>query len=147
MLTNFLNLTGERSDKVMLVFATNHAQALDEAMKRRIDDAVEMPLPGHQERIDILKLYRDKLMIDGKHNTQQFIDSSLIHLADDILPMIADETNGLSGGELEGVINSIISDASITEDGKITSDMVASVVGHARDKHTSFIQGFAAAAA
>ena len=36
LLTNFLNLTGERSNKIMIVFATNHPESLDEAMKRRM---------------------------------------------------------------------------------------------------------------
>ena len=54
LLNNFLNYTGTRSDKFMIVFATNHKDVLDSAMYRRIDDLVEMPLPGQNERVRIL---------------------------------------------------------------------------------------------
>ena len=51
-------------------------------------------------------------------------------------------TEGLSGGELEGIINSLISDASIREDGLLTQELIENVVGHALLKHESFTQGF-----
>ncbi len=147
LLTNFLNLTGERSNKVMIVFSSNRPQMLDEAMKRRIDDAVEMPLPGYQERVDILKLYRDRLLIDPRHNTQEFIESAVAHLDKEALELVAHDTDGLSGGELEGIINGLISDASVTKEGLISYDLVQTAVGHMVDKHQSFKQGFNQAAA
>ena len=44
-------------------------------MKRRIDDAIELPFPAFNERADILKLYRDKLMLDPVSNTAEFMES------------------------------------------------------------------------
>lgn len=143
LLTNFLNLTGERSDKIMLVFGTNHPEALDEAMKRRIDDSIEIPLPGLEERFGILRLYRNKLMLDFKQNSPEFIESVQKCLNEEILSDIAAKTAGLSGGEIEGIINSIISDAYIAKNGCISKDIVESVVTYAVQKHDSFIHGFA----
>lgn len=143
LLTNFLNLTGERSDKVMIVFCTNHPKVLDEAMKRRIDDSIELPLPAFQERLDILKLYRDMLMLDSRHSTADFMDAVREHLSDETLSEVASRTEGLSGGELEGIINSLISDAAIQPQGLLTAPLVQEVIRHAVEKHTSFVQGFA----
>ncbi len=143
LLTNFLNLTGERSDKIMLIFGTNHPEALDEAMKRRIDDSIEIPLPQLEERFGVLSLYRNKHMIDLKENSPEFIESVETFLNEEILRDISVKTAGLSGGELEGIINSIISEGYIAKDGCISKGIVESVVAYAVQKHESFIRGFA----
>ncbi len=142
LLTNFLNLTGERSNKVMLVFGTNHPEVLDEAMKRRIDDSIEIPLPAEHERLGILALYRDKLMLDPIENSPEFIESVQKNLSDTVLSDLAYKTDGLSGGEIEGIINSLISDASIREDGLITPELIVVAVDFAMQKHVAFEQGF-----
>ena len=64
ILNNFLNHTGTRSDKFMLVFATNYPQLLDAAMPSRIDDSVEIPLPEFDERARILRLYRNAILLE-----------------------------------------------------------------------------------
>ena len=47
------------------------------------------------------------------------------------------------GGELQGIINSLISDASIRDDGLITPELIQTVAGYAMHKHEFFTQGFA----
>ncbi len=142
LLTNFLNLTGERSDRIMLVFATNHAQALDPATKRRIDDAVEMKLPAIEQREGILKLYRDTLLFNSQDASEELKDSGSTYLNDAVIKKIAVETEGFSGGELEGIVNTIISDASVTSDGCLSEELVDKIVKQAQEKQYSFTHGF-----
>lgn len=141
LLNNFLNYTGKRSNKFMLVFATNHKEVLDEAMYRRIDDLVEMPLPGRAERIRVLKLYTDKILMDEKQNGKLFVDSVVSVLTSQKIESIADKTKGLSGGDLEGVINSIKTDTDIMEPAVVTHDIVDTVVQQAVEKQLAFTGG------
>lgn len=59
-LSAFLYRTGTETDKFMIVLATNVPEALDAAVLDRIDEAVEFPLPGEDERKKILQLYFKK---------------------------------------------------------------------------------------
>lgn len=142
LLTNFLHLTGERSDKIMLVFCTNRAEALDPAMKRRVDDVVFVKLPEKDERAGIMKLYRNELLLDPAENTEAFMASVKEYLSNELIDDLAEKTKGLSGGELEGIINALLTDASISDDGLITRELVYKVVQQAMDKHDSFAHGF-----
>jgi ATPase family AAA domain-containing protein 3A/B len=49
--------TGSPSRDVALVLATNRPEDLDAAVLDRVDDALEFPLPGEQERLALLRLY------------------------------------------------------------------------------------------
>jgi hypothetical protein len=142
LLTNFLDRTGERSDKIMIIIGTNHPERLDDAMKRRTDDAIELPLPAINERVDILKLYRDTLMLEPTGSAEGFIESVQQCVSDEVISAIAQKTEGLSGGELEGIINSIISDAAIQSDGLVTPPLITAVVENAIEKHRSYVQDF-----
>lgn len=141
LLNNFLNYTGTRSDKFMIVFATNHKEVLDCAIYRRIDDLVEMPLPGRAERIRILNLYKDTILMDAKQNDAAFIQSVIRELPLKVIETIGDRTKGLSGGDLEGIINSLKTEADILDPAIITRSLVDAVVGQAIDKHIAFTGG------
>ncbi len=146
LLTNFLQLTGERSNKIMLVFCTNRADVLDPAMSRRIDDAVHLRLPEMDQRAGILKVYRNALLLDPSDNSPTFVQAATDYLTNEVIEDIARKTDGFSGGELQGIINTLVSDASITDDGLITDALVKQVVQRAIDKHQSFATRFAHAA-
>ncbi len=141
LLNNFLNYTGERSPKFMLVFATNHKNTLDSAMYRRIDDLIEMPLPGRPERIRLLTLYRDKVLMDEAQNGKDFVESVRNFLDRKTIEKIADQTKGLSGGDLEGVINTIKTDADILDPALVSPAVIELVVERAMQKHKDFTQG------
>jgi AAA+ superfamily predicted ATPase len=142
LLNNFLNHTGTRSDKVMFVFATNHPDFLDQAMMRRIDDSVELKLPDLIERAKIIQLYRNKILLDKTQNSEQFVSSALQHLNDEEIEHIANKTAGLSGGELEGIINTIITDTNITDSGLVSKLIVDEAVDQAIKKNREFNEGF-----
>ncbi|MGZ6254947.1 MAG: AAA family ATPase [Candidatus Chromulinivorax sp.] len=141
LLNNFLNYTGERSNKFMFVFATNHKNALDSAMYRRIDDLIEMPLPSEEQRIQALILYKDKILLDTNQNDQAFIDSVQKYLNDDVIKQIGERTKGLSYGDLEGIINTLQTDAQIQEPSLINKQLVTMVVERAIKKHQAFTNG------
>lgn len=138
LLTNFLNHTGERSNKFMLVFATNHKHMIDSAMHRRIDDLIEMPLPEAPERFRVLALYRNKILFDFVQNGAIFVDDARICMDDAKLHEIAERTEGLSNGDLEGIINIIKTDADSTASGLITPELVDQAVYHALEKYAAF---------
>ena len=141
LLNNFLNYTGERSDRFMIVFATNHHDALDSAMYRRIDDLIEMPLPAKKERINLLTLYKNKILMDEKQNGKPFVASVRTCLTPAVIEHIAEKTKGLSGGDLEGIINTIKTDTDILEPALVTHQLIDMVVERAVKKHHTFTGG------
>lgn len=52
--------TGDQSRDFAVVLATNRPGDLDAAVLDRMDEALEFPLPGQHERLEILRLYLDK---------------------------------------------------------------------------------------
>lgn len=141
LLNNFLNYTGTRSNKFMIVFATNHKEVLDSAMYRRIDDLVQMPLPGKAERVRILNLYKNKILLDDQQNDADFLKSVIKVLTPSEIDSIAIATKGLSGSELEGIINNIKTSADILEPAVVTKKLVDKIVAEAIMKYTSFTGG------
>lgn len=141
LLNNFLNYTGQRSNKFMIVFATNHKDVLDSAMYRRIDDLIEMPLPCKAQRIDALHLYKNKILMDKSHNS-----SKLVHSVDRLfnkafVEKIAAKTKGFSYSELEGIMNSIQTEVDILDNSSINADLVHLVVDRFIKKYQDFTGG------
>jgi hypothetical protein len=141
LLNNFLNYTGERSDRFMLVFATNHQNSLDSAMYRRIDDLIEMPLPSKMQRIEALLLYKNKILMDLKQNGKAFVDSVEKYLNNQAIDTIAERTKGLSYGDIEGIINTLRTDADILTPAILNPNLINKVVDRAIKKHETFTQG------
>ncbi|KAE8707859.1 4-coumarate:CoA ligase 3 [Hibiscus syriacus] len=52
--------TGDQSKDIVLALATNRPGDLDSAVADRIDEVLEFPLPGEDERFKLVKLYLDK---------------------------------------------------------------------------------------
>jgi cell division protease FtsH len=85
----------KHDERITVIGATNRADFVDSALKRpgRFDYVIEVPLPDYAIRRDILKHY----LLDIRFNRQ--IDSSVN------IEYIAKHTNGLSGADLEGIVN------------------------------------------
>jgi len=141
LLNNFLNYTGDRSSQFMIVFATNHKDALDSAMYRRIDDLIEMPLPSKEQRVGTLKLYINKILMDVKQNGKVFVDSVVQYFDGQMIDDIAQKTKGLSYGDLEGIINTIKTDSDILDPSVVSVALINTVVERAVKKHQAFTQG------
>ena len=82
----------EENNSIIVVAATNDIKLLDSALLRpgRFDHKIEINLPNLQERVEIMRIHL--------RNKQHCIkDSELLE--------VADMTEGLTGAELENVIN------------------------------------------
>jgi ATPase family AAA domain-containing protein 3A/B len=62
-LNALLYRTGDQSRDLVLVVATNRPEDLDRAVVDRVDEALEFPLPGQQEREKLIRLYLDKYIV------------------------------------------------------------------------------------
>ena len=59
----------------MVIAATNHYDALDQAIYRRFDEAIEIPMPGIVEIARLLQSSLSALKIGGKVDLEQFAAS------------------------------------------------------------------------
>lgn len=108
--------TGDQSKDIVLALATNRPGDLDSAVADRIDEVLEFPLPGQEERFKLLKLYLDKYIAQAGSRKpglvhrlfkgqQQKIE--IKGLTDDILMEAAAKTEGFSGREIAKLMASI----------------------------------------
>ena len=140
VLSKFLSLSSSRSNKLMLITTTNHKEVLDKAFVDRLDQSIELKLPKRKERLTILRLYRDKYLLDSKYNSAEFISSAAEHVSDYKLELLASQLDKFSGRGLESVINNIKAEADGTESGLITAQLVNKVVKDALKKFIEFNQ-------
>jgi len=141
VLNHLLSKLGDRSNKYMIIMTTNRKVVFDAAMQRRIDDLVTIPLPAQNERARVLQLYRNTILLDEKENSATFVASAHACLHDEKIKTIAQGTNGLSNGDLQGIISTIKSEADITDDGLITHAIVDMVVQRYIDKNREMNSG------
>ncbi|PKA53884.1 ATP-dependent zinc metalloprotease FTSH 4, mitochondrial [Apostasia shenzhenica] len=104
--------TGDQSRDTVLVLATNRPGDLDSAVTDRIDEVIEFPLPGEEERFQLLKLYLNKYIyarseLDSswktlfKKNHQNVVTEDL---TDEIAREAARKTEGFSGREIAKLV-------------------------------------------
>ncbi|CAH2051343.1 unnamed protein product [Thlaspi arvense] len=107
--------TGDQSRDIVLVLATNRPGDLDSAVTDRIDEVIEFPLPGEEERFKLLKLYLSKYLTgEDKKDT----DTRWSHLfkkqsqkitvegdlTDQVIREAAKKTEGFSGREIAKLV-------------------------------------------
>ncbi|NP_001333796.1 AAA-type ATPase family protein [Solanum lycopersicum] len=101
--------TGDQSKDIVLALATNRPGDLDSAVADRIDEVIEFPLPGEDERFKLIKLYLEKYIAQAGERKpglfsnlfkkqQQKIE--IKGLTDDILREAAARMEGFSGREV-----------------------------------------------
>ncbi|KAI4327609.1 hypothetical protein L6164_020048 [Bauhinia variegata] len=100
--------TGDQSRDIVLVLATNRPGDLDSAVTDRIDEVIEFPLPGEEERFKLLKLYLSKYLYDEDSSSskrgflpgKQSQKVTVRDLSEDVLREAAKKTVGFSGREI-----------------------------------------------
>lgn len=100
--------TGDQSRDIVLVLATNRPGDLDSAVTDRIDEVIEFPLPGEEERFELLKLYLDKYVSYQGQTTTQWNPLSksqpqkvtIEDVSEDVIREAAKKTEGFSGREI-----------------------------------------------
>ncbi|XP_004505602.1 uncharacterized protein [Cicer arietinum] len=108
--------TGDQSKDIVLALATNRPGDLDSAVADRIDEVLEFPLPGEEERYKLLKLYLDKYIAKAGSRKTGFVKNLLKGqpqkieikgLSDDIIKEAAAKTEGFSGREIAKLMASV----------------------------------------
>ncbi|KAL1195951.1 ATP-dependent zinc metalloprotease FTSH 4 [Cardamine amara subsp. amara] len=110
--------TGDQSRDIVLVLATNRPGDLDSAVTDRIDEVIEFPLPGEEERFKLLKLYLSKYLTgeDKKDDKDSKLKWSGLFkkksqkitvegdLTDEVIREAAKKTEGFSGREIAKLV-------------------------------------------
>ncbi|GMN29533.1 hypothetical protein TIFTF001_002464 [Ficus carica] len=101
--------TGDQSRDIVLVLATNRPGDLDSAITDRIDEVIEFPLPGEEERFKLLKLYLNKYISgEGGDDSSKWghlfkkkpQNITIKDITDDVIREAAKKTEGFSGREI-----------------------------------------------
>ncbi|CAG7830719.1 unnamed protein product, partial [Allacma fusca] len=122
-LNAFLYRTGEQSNKIMVVLASNTPEQLDFAVNDRVDEMVHFTLPGLEERERLVRLYFDKyvLSVVGKRGSRLKVaefDYS------DVCSRVARVCEGMSGREIAKLASNWQAAAYASEDGYLTEAMM-----------------------
>ncbi|KAF0934703.1 hypothetical protein E2562_026448 [Oryza meyeriana var. granulata] len=108
--------TGDQSKDIVLALATNRPGDLDSAVADRIDEVLEFPLPGEDERSKLLKLYLDKyIMKAGEKHEKSWLrffrgqpqKIEVKGITDDLIREAAAKTEGFSGREIAKLMASV----------------------------------------
>ncbi|KAL4302891.1 hypothetical protein GQ457_10G014910 [Hibiscus cannabinus] len=108
--------TGDQSKDIVLALATNRPGDLDSAVADRIDEVLEFPLPGEDERFKLLKVYLDKYIAQAGSRKPSLFENlfkkqqqkiEIKGLTDDILREAAAKTEGFSGREIAKLMASV----------------------------------------
>lgn len=147
--------TGDQSRDFVVVLATNRPEDLDPAVLDRMDEAIEFPLPGADEREQLLKLYFEKYVersaedaagADAKSMVSRFLatlrgrradaDAIRVDGVDDAdLRKAAEQTLGFSGRELAKTAASLQAAAYGTPDARLTREMFWKVIEQKKTEH------------
>lgn len=107
--------TGDQSRDIVLVLATNRPGDLDSAVTDRIDEVIEFPLPGEEERLKLLKLYLNKYLCYDNNNgskggfllKKQPQKITIKDISEDVFREAAKKTEGFSGREIAKLMASV----------------------------------------
>jgi len=133
-LNAFLYRTGEQSQKMMLVLASNQPEQFDWAINDRLDEMVEFEIPTFEERERLIRHYFIKFILEpataktGRLKVAEFDWNEKCSL-------IAKETDGLSGREISKLGVAWQARAYASEDGVLSIPMMDDIVKDAVDQH------------
>jgi hypothetical protein len=135
VLNHILALTGNGSDKFMLIAATNHAYVMDEAMGRRFQDRVLMPLPNAITRTNLFDLYNKNVLLNTKNNSVAFVKAAQALLTPAQINNMVEQTDGLSHAEIKDAVHAMHKKALATKTGIITITHINNSIKQAVEKH------------
>ncbi|CAD6343424.1 unnamed protein product [Miscanthus lutarioriparius] len=136
--------TGDQSKDIVLALATNRPGDLDSAVADRIDEVLEFPLPGEDERFKLLKLYLDKYIIKAgdKHEKswlrffrRQPQKIEVKGITDDLIREAAAKTQGFSGREIAKMMASVQAAVYGSKDCELTPGLFREVVDYKFAEH------------
>ncbi len=134
VLNHILALTGNGSNKFMLIAATNHAYVMDEAMGRRFQDRVLMPLPNTTTRKELFDLYNNNVLFNTKNNGTEFVKTAKSLLTPQQINTLVEQTEGLSHAEIKDAVHAMHKKALATKTGIITMTHINNAIKQAIEK-------------
>ncbi|XP_058103968.1 uncharacterized protein LOC131247975 [Magnolia sinica] len=135
--------TGDQSKDIVLALATNRPGDLDSAVADRIDEALEFPLPGEEERFKLLKLYLDKYIAQAGEKKSNWLPLfrrqqqkiQIKGLSDDVIREAAVKTVGFSGREIAKLMASIQAAVYGSKDCELDPNLFREVVDYKVAEH------------
>ncbi|XP_010437332.1 PREDICTED: ATPase family AAA domain-containing protein 3C-like [Camelina sativa] len=139
--------TGDQSRDIVLVLATNRPGDLDSAVTDRIDEVIEFPLPGEEERFKLLNLYVNKYLKnsdndkDTKHKWSHLFKklSQKItvnaDLTDQVISEAAKKTEGFSGREIAKLVAGVQAGVYGRKDCVLDSQLFEEIVAYKVEEH------------
>jgi len=134
LLNAFLARTGTNVPNIVIVVATNRIQALDPAFLNRFPQKINIPLPGPKERERLFALYLKKYIINEKRTIMRNNQEVALQLTiapdvtDAIITQAANRTNGLSGRQIEQMLNEMRKRCYLTDNLQLTKAIFTDVV-------------------
>ncbi|KAH7296222.1 hypothetical protein KP509_26G014200 [Ceratopteris richardii] len=141
-LNALLYRTGDQSKDIVLVLATNRPSDLDSAVADRLDEVLEFPLPGEDERVKLLHLYLDKYIAQagtpkswksGLWNRQEKIE--IRNITNDVITEAARKMEGFSGREIAKTMASVQGAVYGSKNSVLDADLFREVIDYKVAEH------------
>lgn len=139
--------TGDQSRDIVLVLATNRPGDLDSAVTDRIDEVIEFPLPGEEERFKLLNLYLNKYLKKSdngretkpkwSHLFKKLSQKIIVEadLTDKVISEAAKKTEGFSGREIAKLVAGVQAGVYGREDCVLDSQLFKEIVEYKVEEH------------
>ncbi|KAL5207090.1 hypothetical protein ABZP36_031525 [Zizania latifolia] len=136
--------TGDQSKDIVLALATNRPGDLDSAVADRIDEVLEFPLPGADERSKLLKLYLDKyIMKAGEKHEKSWLrffrrqpqKIEVKGITDDLIREASVKAEGFSGREIAKLMAGVQAAVYGSKDCVLTPGLFREVVDYKVAEH------------
>ncbi len=134
LITNFLHHISTPSCNYMLIFGINHVEQIDPAIASCIDDCIHIPLPALQERITYLQTYTKSTPTNHNNSAQPSLD----YCDDQIILLIAQQTQHFSYVDLQHLCDTIKIHAQMQPSGTIPPELITKIVHKAVEKQALF---------
>ncbi len=128
MIRTFVEKTERRSTKFMLVLGVQEKPHSDTDMFSVIDEVVEFKRPTEHERLKLLKVYRDKLLLTAKDVTQAFAEEAAKVLSGAALKDVAHKLEDFSSADIRSLVKAIKTEALEVYNGILSQELVDQVV-------------------
>ncbi|KAH0944236.1 hypothetical protein HID58_003873 [Brassica napus] len=136
--------TGDQSKDIVLALATNRPGDLDSAVADRVDEVLEFPLPGEEERFKLLNLYLEKYIAQAGPRKPGLFDRlfkkeqqkiEIKGVTEELLKEAAAKTEGFSGREIAKLMASVQAAVYGSEDCVLDSVLFREVVDYKVAEH------------
>ncbi|KAH7431239.1 hypothetical protein KP509_08G038900 [Ceratopteris richardii] len=142
-LNALLYRTGDQSRDIVLVLATNRPSDLDSAVADRIDEVLEFPLPGEDERVKLLSLYLEKYIAQAGTKKKgwkslfrgQQDKIEVKNITEDVIREAARKMDGFSGREIAKTMASVQGAVYGSKQSVLDADLFREVIDYKVAEH------------